>query len=172
VVHVVSSERAAAVEQREFDALVGPHVEAALRLAFAMLGSRAEAEDATQEAITQAWRKLPQVRDRSRMRPWFLAIVANRCRNVRRTRWFSTVRIAEVFRPQREPDSDERIDLEQGLARWALADRQVLFMHFFLDMPVEEVANSLGISTAAAKGRVYRACRRLRPALVEEDLTQ
>jgi len=43
-------------------------------------------------------------------------------------------------------------------------------MHFYLDMPVEEVATSLGISAAAAKGRIYRACKRLRPSLVEEDL--
>jgi len=154
----------------EFEALIGPLVEPALRLAFAMLGDRAEAEDATQDAITQAWRKLPQLRDQARVRPWFLSIVANRCRNLRRTRWFSTVRVADIFRPHPAPDSPETVDLERGLAGLPLADRQVLFMHFYLDMPVEEVATSLGITAAAAKGRIYRACKRLRPSLVEEDL--
>src|SRR5438270_12368503 len=155
----------------EFEALIGPLVEPGLRLAFSMLGNRAEAEDATQDAIAQAWRKLPQLYDRARVRPWFLSIVANRCRNVRRTRWFSTLRFPEIFRTLAQSDAaDERIDLEQGLARLPLGDRQVLFMHFYLDMPVEEVATSLGISAAAAKGRIYRACKRLRPSLVQEDL--
>jgi RNA polymerase sigma-70 factor (ECF subfamily) len=105
------------------------------------------------------------------VRPWFLAIVANRCRNLRRTRWFSTIRMAEVFRATPPADAEtERIDLEQGLARLPLSDRQVLFMHFYLDMPVEEVAVSLGISAAATKGRIHRACKRLRPSLVEEVL--
>lgn len=160
-----------ALDDSEFEALIGPLVEPGLRLAFAMLGNRPEAEDVTQDAITQAWRKLPQLRDRAQLRPWFLSIVANRCRNLRRTHWFSTVRIADVFRAAPPlAAQDERIDLEQGLARLALGDRQVLFMHFYLDLPVEEVATSLGISPAAAKGRIYRACRRLRPSLLEEDL--
>ena len=169
----VVSERAVGTADVDFEALIGPLVEPGLRLAFSMLGNRAEAEDATQDAIAQAWRKLPELRDRSRARPWFLSIVANRCRNLRRTRWFGTVRLADVFGAAPPPPADvenERIDLEQGLARLPLGDRQVLFMHFYLDMPVEEIATSLGLSPAAAKGRIYRACRRLRPSLVEEDL--
>jgi RNA polymerase sigma-70 factor (ECF subfamily) len=162
---------ATASAEREFDSLIGPLVEPALRLAFSMLGDRAEAEDATQEAITRAWRKLPQLRDRGQVRPWFLAIVANRCRNVRRTRWFKTVRLPSFFQPVRGIDSQiEHLDVERALGRLPLGDRQVLFMHYYLDLPVEEIAASLGISPAAAKGRIYRACRRMRPDLVEEDL--
>jgi RNA polymerase sigma factor (sigma-70 family) len=157
--------------EAEFEALIGPLIESGLRLAFSMLGNRPDAEDATQDAIAQAWRKLPQLRDRAQARPWFLSIVANRCRNVRRTRWFSTLRVPDILRPQVPPDSSEAVDLERGLGRLPLGDRQVLFMHFYLDMPVEEMAMSLGISAAAAKGRIYRACKRLRPSLVGEDLS-
>jgi RNA polymerase sigma-70 factor, ECF subfamily len=168
---VVDAVTLSATGEAEFESLIGPLVEQGLRLAFSMLGNRAEAEDATQEAITQAWRKLPQLRDRSRLRPWFLSIVANRCRNMRRGRWFSTVRVAHLFGSPRETASEARLDLERGLAHLPQADRQVLFMHFYLDMPLEEVAASLGISAAAAKGRIYRACHRLRPSLVEEDVS-
>jgi DNA-directed RNA polymerase specialized sigma24 family protein len=34
-------------------------------------------------------------------------------------------------------------------------------MVFYFDLPLEEVAAALGTSVAAARGRVYRACRRL-----------
>jgi len=162
---------AARVAEPEFEALIGPLVEPGLRLAYSMLGDRAEAEDATQEAITKAWRKMRTLRDRDQVRPWFLAIVANQCRNVRRTRWFSTVRLPSFFQPAR-PDRapDERLDVERALARLPMGDRQVLFMHYYLDLPVEEIAVAFGISAAAAKGRIYRACRRMRPDLLEEDL--
>jgi RNA polymerase sigma-70 factor, ECF subfamily len=163
-----SSER---LDEAGFELLVGPLIDPGLRLAFSMLGDRAEAEDATQEAITRAWKGLPRLRDRASVRPWFLAIVANQCRNVRRTRWFSTVRIAEVFRPAPAAEEGiEKIDLERALARLPMGDRQVLFMRFFLDLPIEEIAVTLGISPAAAKGRVHRAAHRLRPGLVEEDI--
>src|SRR5436309_357473 len=101
----------AASAELEFEALIGPLVEPALRLAFSMLGDRAEAEDATQEAITRAWRNLPQLRDHAHARPWFLAIVANQCRNVRRTRWFSTIRLPSFFQAARPAEAQvEHLD--------------------------------------------------------------
>src|SRR5947208_15983261 len=85
------------VAEQEFEALIGPLVEPGLRLAYSMLGDRAEAEDATQEAITKAWRNLSRLRDRDQASPCFLAIVANQCRNMRRTLWFRTVRLPPCF---------------------------------------------------------------------------
>ena len=155
-------------DEAAFEALIGPLVEPALRLAHSMLGDRWEAEDATQEAVTKAWRKLGQLRPGMPVRPWFLTIVANQCRNVRRTHWFRTLRMSEVLQRTGEPD-DDRLDLERAVAHLPARDRQAIFMHFYLDLPVEEVAVVLGISTSAARARIYRACHRLRPGLVEED---
>ena len=56
------------------------------------------------------------------------------------------------------------------MAHLPMGDRQVLFMRFYLDLPIEEIAIAMGISTAAAKGRIYRACHKLRPELQEDDL--
>lgn len=156
--------------EEEFEALMGPLVDPGLRLAYSMLGDCAEAEDATQEAITKAWRSLPRLRDHHHVRPWFLAIVANQCRNVRRTRWFSTIRLPAFFQPSAASADTDRLDIEFALARLPAGDRQILFMRFYLDLPIEEIGVAFGISTAAAKGRVYRACRRLRPGLLEEDI--
>jgi DNA-directed RNA polymerase specialized sigma24 family protein len=75
-----------------FEELLRPHVGVALRLAVAMLRSHADAEDAVQESVTQAWRKIRQLRDAGSFRPWFLAIVANRCRTSRRSSWWSVLR--------------------------------------------------------------------------------
>ena len=161
-------ELARAGDEAAFEALIGPLVEPALRLAHSMLGDRWEAEDATQEAVTKAWRKLGQLRPGMPVRPWFLTIVANQCRNVRLTHWFRTLRISEVLQRTGEPD-DDRLDLERAVAKLPAKDRQAIFMHFYLDLPVEEVAVVLGISASAARARIYRACHRLRPGLVEED---
>jgi RNA polymerase sigma-70 factor, ECF subfamily len=135
-----------------------------------MLGDRWEAEDATQEATTRAWRRLRQLRPGMPVRPWFLAIVINQCRDVRRTRWFNTARLADAFQRSRPDHADiERVDVARALARLSNKDRQALFLHFYLDLPVEEVAAALGISPSAAKGRIYRACHRLRPDLQEDQ---
>ena len=165
----MSADPARAGEQ-EFEALIGPLVEPGLRLAYTMLGDRAEAEDATQEAITKAWRNLSRLRDRDQVRPWFLAIVANQCRNMRRTRWFRTIRLPAFFQPAAASADTDRLDIEAALARLPASERQLLFMRFYLDLPIDEIGVALGISTAAAKGRIFRACRRMRPGLLEEDI--
>jgi RNA polymerase sigma-70 factor (ECF subfamily) len=162
--------RALAGDEAAFAALVRPLVEPARRLAYSMLNDRNEADDATQEALTSAWRKLHQLRPGMPVRPWLLAIVINHCRNVRRTRWFHLVRIPTLFQGAEITDRDiERLDIDRALARLPQRDRQVLFLYFYLDLPIEEVALALGISASAAKARVYRACHRLRPDLIEED---
>lgn len=163
-------ERALAGDEAAFAALVGPLVEPALRLAYSMLDDRAEAEDATQDALASAWRKLHQLRQGMPVRPWLLAIVINRCRNIRRTRWFRLVRMPSPLPSTGSTDQEiEHVDIERALARLPQRDRQALFLHFYLDLPIEEVALALGVSASAAKARIYRACHRLRPELSEED---
>jgi RNA polymerase sigma-70 factor, ECF subfamily len=163
--------RAVAGDQAAFESLLRPLVEPGLRLAHSMLGDRRDAEDATQEALTRAWRKLHQLRPGTPVRPWFFAIVANQCRNLRRTPWFRLISLAEtVGRPTAREPEVEHIDLERAMQQLPLADRGALFMFFYLDLPIEEVAATLGVSPAAAKSRIYRACRRLRPAVALEEL--
>jgi RNA polymerase sigma-70 factor (ECF subfamily) len=158
-------------DQAAFESLIRPLVEPGLRLALSMLGNRRDAEDATQEALTRAWRKLHQLRQGMPVRPWFFAIVANQCRNVRRTPWFRLTSVGDVLQRQPAPEPDvEHLDLERGLEQLPASDRGALFMYFYLDLSIEEVAATLGVSPAAAKSRIYRAYHRLRPAVALEEL--
>ena len=79
--------------ERVFADLLRPLIEPGFRLALAMLHDRGAAEDAVQEASFTAWRKLATMRDQGRLRPWFLGVVANKCRNARRQKWTSGVSI-------------------------------------------------------------------------------
>jgi RNA polymerase sigma-70 factor, ECF subfamily len=163
--------RAVAGDETAFELLIRPLVEPGLRLALSMLGNRRDAEDATQEALTRAWRKLHQLRPGMPVRPWFFAIVANQCRNIRRTPWFRLTSVVDIVDRQPSPGPNvDHLDLERGLEKLPASDRGALFMHFYLDLSIEEVAAALGVSPAAAKSRIYRACRRLRPAVTLEEL--
>ena len=155
-----------------FDALVAPHLDAAFKLALVILHDRAEAEDAVQEAAVKAWRNLDRLRDATSGRAWFLSIVANHCRSVRRTRWWSVVKQADPLagmlgRPDR---LDDRLDLERALDRLPNEDRLVLFLHYYLDLPLEEVAVIAGRSVPAVRSRVYRAIERMRQSLHKQEV--
>jgi RNA polymerase sigma-70 factor (ECF subfamily) len=159
----VAAARLGAAEA-DFDDLIGPHLEAGYRTALAILRHPDEARDAVQEAAFKAWKRIGQLRDSSSARSWFLTIVANECRSMRRTRWWSVIRTPHIEREAGEPASHST-DLERALARLPRQDRLALFLHFYLDLPLEEVGAVLGLSTAGAKTRVYRAAKKLRPDL-------
>lgn len=158
----------------EFEVMIRPLIKPAVRIAFDMLHNRQEAEDATQEAVLRAWQKRPQLRDAAKARAWFFAIVVNQCRNMRRSRWFSVLRTGEPLTAssgQRiSTTADEAIDLRRALNRLPTLDRAALFLVFYLDLPMDEVAAVLGVSMDAAKKRVHRACRKVRPQLEEVRL--
>jgi len=148
----------------EFDDLIGPHLEAGYRTALAILHNPDEAHDVVQESAVKAWRRMGQLRNASSARGWFLAIVANQCRSARRARWWSVIRLADVRSDEPSIETDTT-DIERALARLPREDRLALFLHFYLDLPLEEVGAVLGLSAAGAKTRVYRAAKKLRPDL-------
>ena len=113
----------------------------------------------------KAWHRIRQLNEAAAARAWFLAIVANQCRSTRRSRWWNVVRLPQIDRPGGGEFDSSRTDLERGLARLPTQDRLALFLHFYLDLPLEEVGTVLGVSAAGAKTRVYRAARKLRPGL-------
>ena len=75
------------------------------------------------------------------------------------------VRLPQLERVAVETDDVERTDIARALARLPADDRLALFLHFYLDLPLEEVGTVLGLSPAGAKTRIYRAARKLRPGL-------
>jgi RNA polymerase sigma-70 factor (ECF subfamily) len=165
--------RAAEGDAHAFAALIEPLLNPAYRLAAVMLADRSAAEDAVQEASIKAWRKLGQLRgDGGSLRSWFLSIVANECRMFRRQRWWSVVKVAEVLPlpGARDQFDQTSTDLKAALLRLSPDDRLPLVLHFYLDLPLDEVARILRISPAAAKSRIYRTARKLRSDLTLEEV--
>jgi RNA polymerase sigma-70 factor (ECF subfamily) len=159
-------QRARRGDGEAFAELLRPDYRTAVRLAKALLHNVDEAEDAVQEAAFKAWRRLDNLREGSLLRPWFLAIVANQCRSVRRARWWSTRTDEEAPEEGTEAgDIAGSIDLRRAVARLDYDQRLVLVLRYYMDMPFEEIALTLEISPKAARSRVERAVKNLRPML-------
>jgi RNA polymerase sigma-70 factor (ECF subfamily) len=161
-------ELARAGDQSAFADLMTPLLQPGFALAASLSPDRAAAEDALQEALLKAWRRLRQLHDGGKLRSWFLGIVFNECRVARRKRWRAIRRDSNSV--GRGPDSwpeglDERVDLRRALAALKSDDRAVLAVRFLLDMSVEESAEILRVSPAAVKSRTMRAAARLRRQL-------
>ena len=165
---------AVAGNEQAFDALVGPLVAPGFRLAVSILNDASEAEDAVQEATIKAWKNLHQLKAASLARSWFFSIVANQCRSMRRGRWWSVVRLASPEQPKAGPEDEvvQHTDLQRALRRLPPDDRLALYLRYYMDLPLNEVAAVLKLSETAAKSRIRRAAQGLKPAVdVSEVIT-
>jgi len=147
-----------------FEALLEPLLGQAYRLACALMHDHHAAEDAVQDAALKAWRKVSQLREGSDMRPWFLGIVANECRSARRLRWWSVLRgeTPEIASPSPDDAVLEGFELRKALRSMDPAKRLVLVLHWYLDLPLDEIAAVTGTSVHGAESRLLRATHELK----------
>jgi len=159
------------MESHDFEVLVRDLLPPSYRMAQAILGDPAAAEDAVQEAALKAWRSLSDLKDRGAFRSWFFRIVANRCLTMRRgpTRWLVPLSARHPDHSDAEDKGSAAIDLDRALAVLPALDRLAVFSYYCMDLPVAEVATILGCSLGAARSRLSRATKRLRPSLDMED---
>jgi RNA polymerase sigma factor (sigma-70 family) len=151
-------------QDRPFADLVTALVPAAQRLAYGMLQNAHDSEDAVQEATFKAWRAFPHLREGSNHRAWFLTIVANECKQRRRNRWWSILKLAAPDHQDPAPQGLDgtSMDLRRAVARLPTSMKLAIVLRYYLDLEFEDIGRVLGVSDKAAKARVHRALIRLR----------
>ena len=128
------------------------------------------AEDATQQALLMIWRDLPQLRDPARFDAWSYRLLVRACyAEARRKRqWAPNLRILPADEPS-GPDATssvvDRDQLERGFRRLSIDHRAVVVLHHYLDLPLEQVAETLGVPLGTVRSRLHHAMRGLRAAL-------
>jgi RNA polymerase sigma-70 factor (ECF subfamily) len=170
--------RATAGDHEACARLVRPHERVAYRVAAAITGGRADAEEAMQNGLVKAYRSLHRFRAGSAFRPWLLRIVVNEAHNVVRSerRHRRLGARAAVQRVSSGPGADDTViareDVETtlaALARLATGDRTALALRYFAELPDGEAAALVGTSAEAYRVRLVRARRRLQALLAESD---
>jgi RNA polymerase sigma factor (sigma-70 family) len=150
--------------------------------ALRLTGSRADAEEITQEAFVRAYRALgtyPDERVRDlRVREWVWTIALNLCRNRARGRArrpeAPSAEVPLVPDPTPGPEQQalataDRENLERHLARLPWATRAALVLRYVADLPYTEIAATLDRPVGTVRSDVHRGRQRLRRSLEEES---
>ncbi|MEV7415644.1 RNA polymerase sigma factor [Streptomyces sp. NPDC089919] len=166
--------RAAEGDEEAFEVLVLRHSPAMLQLAERLMGTRAEAEDAVQDAFVSAWRSLPEYRGEAGFGTWLYRIVSNRCLNLLRARRpvAGLETVAEPAAPEhqcspaRAAESHAAVrDLAQAMAALSAEQRVCWVLREVEGQPYETIARAVGIRPEAVRARVFRARRMLTEAM-------
>ncbi|MEI2777394.1 MAG: SigE family RNA polymerase sigma factor [Tetrasphaera sp.] len=161
------------VASLDFDAFYQQTAHRVIHLVYATTGDLTLAQDCTQEAYARAWQRWSQVSKADDPLSWVRTVA----RRLAISQWRKDTNRAEAHRqlslvqgtPQISPD---RVALVAALKSLSPQHREVLALHYLLDMSVEAIAEDLGAPTGTVKARLHHGRKALAAALGGKEATR
>jgi RNA polymerase sigma-70 factor, ECF subfamily len=144
-----------------------------VRTAYLILGNRADAEDAVQEAFLRAWKFRNALAKETSVRPWLYRVVVNTCNSKLRQeipwreRHDAEHDLDGAFAEYDITDRFAASDVARALKDLPLHLRVVVVLRYYADLNEREIAIAIGRKPGTVKSRLHEARRRLadHPAL-------
>jgi RNA polymerase sigma-70 factor (ECF subfamily) len=160
-------------DREAFAVLVHQVSDSLYAVAFRILRDSGRAEDALQNALVLAWRRIPRLRDPERFEAWIHRILVHACydESRRARQWTASVRVVSVgghSTPDGTHTVADRDELERAFRRLSVDQRAVFVLHHYLGLPLVEVAELLEIPAGTARSRLHYAIAGLRDALTAD----
>ena len=164
-----------------FRALVETHSRNVFRLAFRMTGNEQDAEDVVQESFLRAYRQLGRFESRANFGTWLYRIVSNCSVDLMRSKQARHDQVrgdsldeagamelpaADMPGPERMAESAEiERRVQDALRELSPLERAAFTLRHYEGRSIDEISETLGLGTSAAKHSVFRAVKKLRLAL-------
>lgn len=134
-----------------------------MQLCTMLLRNASLAEDATQETFLKAWRGADQFRSDASVKTWLIRIAVNVCRDLRKSAWTRHAVLMDTL-PEGKPGIYSEQDETLTLAVMMLPDklRQVVLLHYWQRLTVEETAEALSVSRSTVLRRLEKAKKQLK----------
>jgi len=166
--------------QEAFAKLVEAYQVPVYNLAYRMLGSTAEAEDATQETFLRVYTRFDTYDPTRKLSSWILSIASHHCVDRLRRRRESTVSMEEIMAwrwvPDEKPRPEERVvtreksrEMRRILDALPAQYRLVIVLRYWYDMSYDEIADVTESTVSAVKSRLHRARQVVASMLETED---
>jgi len=162
-------------EQWAFDRLMNTYQKIVYRIALGMVGDHDEAADITQEVFIRVFRSLKYFKFEAAFGTWLHRIAVNHSiSHIRRKKLRNHLSLSEVShalksslgRPARDlalKDLGEQI--EEAISSLPPKQRAIFVMHYYEELPHNEIAKIMGRSEGAIKASYCQAVKKLRKRL-------
>lgn len=157
-----------------FTALVKDSLPRLYGVAGLITGGRDTAEDAVQEALLNAWRDLPRLRDPERFDAWLHRLLVNAChdhgrRQHRRRHETPLLDLHHRSIPDPTQAVVDRDELDGAFRRLNVQERSVIVLRHYLGLSTSKTAAALGMREGTLKSQLHRAMKAMTAALAAEQ---
>lgn len=158
---------AQAGDQDAFRSLVDQLAQPLCRMAYRITGQAQDAEDAWQNALLRAWRHLPELRDPRMFRGWLTRVVINEAKSLVSQRSRAPLVTADLpdIAVESFTSPADWLTLQSCLRLLPPEQREVIVMRYWLDLPLQSIADTVRVPLSTVKTRLYRGMELLRDIL-------
>ncbi|MCQ4085435.1 sigma-70 family RNA polymerase sigma factor [Saccharibacillus sp. JS10] len=149
-------QRAQHGDRDAFVELMRQHEEALHRMAWSMLRKEEDVADVLQETILKAYRAISDLHSPQFFRTWLFRILINECNTLLRSR-NRTVTVSDFPIVAAKGNDYDGVDMRDAVDRLEQKQRTVIILHYFEDMSITQVAETLNLTESAVKTRLMRA---------------
>ena len=155
------------MEQSVFYDLARRYKDMVFRVALNYFGNPYDADDMVQEALMKLYTTKTVFDSEEHIRYWLIRVTLNLCKNTVRSPWRRRTVALEEASEMVTFDRPEQSELFQAVMSLPEKYRTPLYLFYYEDLPVREVAQLLQISESAVTTRISRARRILKSELTE-----
>ncbi|MCM1334088.1 MAG: sigma-70 family RNA polymerase sigma factor [Bacteroides sp.] len=159
------------MDSQKFTALVKAYRAEMYKIAFCQTRNHADAEDVTQEAFLRLFRYEKSFASDEDCKAWLIRVTINCAKDLMKSHWYRFSRaLAEApLLPKRETEKIEENELIGSVMRLGKKYRTVLFLFYYSERSVNEIADALGISPSTVTTRLSRGRDMLKKILESEN---
>jgi RNA polymerase sigma-70 factor (ECF subfamily) len=159
-------------DELDFESWARMHWHQLLGIARVVTGDPTLAQDVLQDCLLDVYQRWARISgDGSHPLAYAARIMGSKAANQRRTAWGRRVRVTDdaVMLDGKSGDQSgsihDRIIIAGALRQLSPRQRQIVAMHYLLDMSVAEIAAEMGVPTGSVTSDLTRARQRLRADL-------
>ena len=151
--------------------LVNRHKDYAFTIAYRILGSREDAEEAGQDAFVRAFKALPNFNREAKFTTWFYRIIMNAALTIQQKKKMHTEDLdnahseVSILRGGDSTDNMKRKEqqfyIQKALKQLQPDDVTMITLFYLKEQSLDEIAEIVGIEANTVKVKLHRARKRL-----------
>ena len=160
---------------QKFEQLVDQYQRSVLHMCYLYLCDKSLAEDAVQETFLKVYQRMDTFRGESSEKTWIMRIAMNTCYNINHSGWsrFLNRHVTPEMVPNKAVQTDEDDEeLAIAVTKLPLKLREVILLHYYQGMKVNDIADTLSISQSTVSGRLKRGRDKLKNLLEGRELDE
>lgn len=157
-----------------FEILVNQNYKKVYQTVYTYTNDKCISEDAIQQAFVIAYTKLDQLKTKDRFASWVISIALNEAKRILKSKYNDKVTpLTDLHLDKLSDNKDNAIDLKEDinnvLSKLKKNETEILFLKYYADLTVQQIADFLGINLSNTKVRLHRARENFRNLLIQDQ---